>query len=385
MRVCLLGNLVGYAYTITKFLRARGVEADLLLSRHESGIEAPQWEDRDLVENPTWIRSWDRVKGVEWLAPADGTRKYGPHMMFTSLNLVRMLRQYDAILSFATLSMYSSLSGRPYIACANGSDLRELAQENSLKGRFMRRAYSKADRVVLWNIDHVGVAQRTGLTQARFVPFALDSSQFAPGRSDFEAEVRRASGDAVVFFHPSHLDWSYKGTDRSSTKGNDRFIRAFGRFVREGNKGYLVMLDRGIDRELSKRLIADLGISAHVKVLPELDRTDLIQWYRAADVVADQFDIGSFGTTALEAMACGKPVLIHIDAVSAREAYGDAPPVLNAKTEDEIYEQMLSVRDRGRREELGAAAREFVLHHHDWRKVTDTLAQGLREICQTSR
>jgi glycosyltransferase involved in cell wall biosynthesis len=384
MRVCLIGNLVGYAYTIAKFLRARGVDADLLLSRHETGIEAPQWGDRDLVEIPPWIKPWDRVPAIELLAPPDGVRRYGPHMILTSLNLLRMLHEYDAILSFATLSMYSSFSGKPYIACANGSDLRELAQENSLKGRLMRRAYRKADRVVLWNIDHVGIAERTGLSQARFVPFALDSSQFAPGHSGFEAEVRRASGDATVFFHPSHLDWSYKGTDRSSTKGNDRFIRAFGRFVREGNKGFLVILDRGVDRELSKQLITDLKISAHVKVLPELDRVDLIQWYRAADVVADQFDIGSFGTTALEAMACGKPVLIHIDAVSAHEAYGEVPPVLNARTEDEIYEQMLFVRDRGIREEIGAAARRFVLHHHDWRKVTDTLAHDLREICGTA-
>ena len=385
MRVCLIGNLVGYAYTITKFLRARGVEADLLLSRHETGIEAPQWEDRDLASIPAWIRSWDNLRALEWLAPPENTRRYGPHLALSSLNLVRLLREYDAVLSFATLSIYSSFSGRPYIACANGSDLRELAQENSIKGRLMRRAYRKADRVILWNIDHVRVAERTGLSQARFVPFALDCSHYAPGRSKFAAEVRRAAGDGIVFFHPSHLDWSYKGADRSSTKGNDRFIRAFARFVRDGNCGYLVMLDRGVDRQLSKQLIADLQISDHVRILPELDRTDLIEWYRAADIVADQFDIGSFGTTALEAMACEKPVLIHIDDVSARDAYGELPPTLSSKTEDEIYRQMLSVRDREVRSDIGAAARRFVLRHHDWQKVTDTLASSLKEICEESR
>jgi hypothetical protein len=58
----------------------------------------------------------------------------------------------------------------------------------------------------------------------------------------------------------------------------------------------------------------------------------------AADVVVDQFALGVFGTAALEAMACGRPVLMHIDQAlfEQRRPEYSPPPVLQAASEDEI-------------------------------------------------
>ena len=52
-----------------------------------------------------------------------------------------------------------------------------------------------------------------------------------------------------------------------------------------------------------------LGIRDLVRIVPPVDRPTLAQWYRAADVVAVPSHSESFGLVAVEAQACGTPVV----------------------------------------------------------------------------
>jgi D-inositol-3-phosphate glycosyltransferase len=56
-------------------------------------------------------------------------------------------------------------------------------------------------------------------------------------------------------------------------------------------------------------LAHQLGIDAQVRFVPPVDRMTLAQWYRAADLVAVPSHSESFGLVALEAQACGTPVI----------------------------------------------------------------------------
>ena len=56
-------------------------------------------------------------------------------------------------------------------------------------------------------------------------------------------------------------------------------------------------------------LAADLGIADVVRFAPPADQATLADWYRAATVVAVPSRNESFGLVALEAQACGTPVL----------------------------------------------------------------------------
>lgn len=57
------------------------------------------------------------------------------------------------------------------------------------------------------------------------------------------------------------------------------------------------------------RLAEELGISAHVTFLPPQSRERLVEVYRAADLVAVPSYSESFGLVAIEAQACGTPVV----------------------------------------------------------------------------
>jgi D-inositol-3-phosphate glycosyltransferase len=58
-----------------------------------------------------------------------------------------------------------------------------------------------------------------------------------------------------------------------------------------------------------KELVSWLGIDDVVKFSPPVARADLPQWYRAADLVCVPSYSESFGLVALEAQACGTPVI----------------------------------------------------------------------------
>src|SRR5438128_2430023 len=92
-----------------------------------------------------------------------------------------------------------------------------------------------------------------------------------------------------------------------------------------------------------------------------------------ADVIVDQFDIGSPGVGALEAMACAKPVMIHLKDDCVAACYPEYPPVLKARTEDEIYAQIKLAVNPIYREEIARKAREWILRYHDWNIVGDRM------------
>jgi len=60
--------------------------------------------------------------------------------------------------------------------------------------------------------------------------------------------------------------------------------------------------------ELKERVTRQ-GINAHVRFVPPASRADLARWFRVADLVAMPSRSESFGLVALEAQACGTPVV----------------------------------------------------------------------------
>jgi D-inositol-3-phosphate glycosyltransferase len=61
--------------------------------------------------------------------------------------------------------------------------------------------------------------------------------------------------------------------------------------------------------ESLQRLAVQLGLEDNVRFTPPVSRTDLAGWYAAADLVAVPSYNESFGLVAIEAQACGTPVV----------------------------------------------------------------------------
>lgn len=95
-----------------------------------------------------------------------------------------------------------------------------------------------------------------------------------------------------------------------------------------------------------------------------------------ADIVVDQFAVGSYGTLACEAMAAGRPVVAYVGSTSA-EHYGPGLPVVNATPEtlEEALESLLD--DRERTVRLGRESQRYVGAVHDGRVTAEILGPFL--------
>lgn len=120
------------------------------------------------------------------------------------------------------------------------------------------------------------------------------------------------------------------------------------------------------------------GTDLFIESLEELDSRGLIElrlaeglpWRKmreevqGADIVVDQFSVGSYGAFACEAMAAGRPVVAYLDE-HLSDAIGEQPPIVNTRADQvaTAIEELLDDRDRAVK--LGAEAVAYVRKYHD--------------------
>ncbi|MGH3263680.1 MAG: D-inositol-3-phosphate glycosyltransferase [Trebonia sp.] len=140
-----------------------------------------------------------------------------------------------------------------------------------------------------------------------------DLGVFRPGGPGAKAEARRRLGlapDAVVLLFVGRVQ---------PLKGPDVVLKAAARLLEidPGLRGILQVAVVGgpsgrqerADPDRMRELAAHLGLGDIVRFEPPCPQEELVQWYRAATVMLTPSHSESFGLVALEAQACGTPVV----------------------------------------------------------------------------
>lgn len=357
LRVLHTGNLLNNSYKLAKFQRLTGIDARLRLQSDQLGTgDDPAWEDPELTSGyPAWIE----FEAVDSFAPRRKLKRI-LDILFRTVPREEGIDIFHAQCTTPIMGQFQA-PGRLVSHCV-GSDLRELAFERSLNGYLMRRALAASRIVYFNNVDHPEYLDRLGI-KGEFLPNPMDLDRYRP-----QPVARKFPGRDFVVFHPVHIDWTYRGKKRSSLKANDRLIRAFARFAKDNPKALLVCLRYGVDIAATEALVAELGIGDNVKFIARLRKDALPEMMNGVDLIADQFHLGAMGGTAIEALACGRPLLTYLKVELARRCYGAPPPVFNARSEDEIYAALKAARG-GESRSMGDAGRAWAEQHHDWRRV----------------
>jgi hypothetical protein len=187
-------------------------------------------------------------------------------------------------------------------------------------------------------------------------------------------------------------------------KGNDKFIRSFARFVKEKNPNVvLIMSNKGIDTVASKALVKQLDIDnkyvqwvddmpkyqlKKYQALPNVVMVDNFwhdRWYERYPEDKDDVKVG-FGFGCLESLA-SKSLLMT--AFKNHEFYdGETPPILDAFTEEEIYQRLLQLNEMTieERNQMRQAGYDFVLKWHEQTKVIhkhiEIIEEAYKEIAE---
>ncbi|MBU09144.1 MAG: hypothetical protein CME13_14395 [Gemmatimonadetes bacterium] len=169
-------------------------------------------------------------------------------------------------------------------------------------------------------------------------------------------------------------------------KGNDILLRGFADVIRRGIDARLVLIEResSMDQEEGRRLLEDMGVSDRVIWLNAGTTAgyswgELVEHYRSADVVVDEFG-GWFGLVALEGAACGKPVVNQLDRVVMGDLYPDGHPFVQASSHREVADALVRLSDPQVRDVIGEASRDWIMRHHDRAVVAAECAKRLEAI-----
>jgi Glycosyl transferases group 1 len=130
--------------------------------------------------------------------------------------------------------------------------------------------------------------------------------------------------------------------------------------------------------ESAVKKVKEAGFAIDFRLASGLANNEILELIRHSDVVIDQLISGNFGLTALEAMALGKPVIVHIANPSILVAPNESP-FIEADPES-IYHVLLDLaRGPAQLNAIGRRSRRYVETHHSIPALSMRLAELYEE------
>lgn len=380
MRVACIGNMNNNFFTLVRYLRDRSIEADLLLFSNELPHFHPANDTFDCTyEKYTKYLSWGHN-----------------FWTFSEETVKEDLRPFDILVGTGVSPAFVNKIGRNLdVYVPHGSDLYMLPfREFSVRDpavlvrtirNFRLAPYQTRgirDALTI-NVDRSYPYLREPLEKLGYpiermfnVPFPMVyEPDYRPGNQKrniassylgiFFQEIRERN-DIVVFHHGRQI-WGDASTALGS-KGNDKLIRGFGRFVRQnaGVKAHMILAKYGPAVARSRRLIESLGIQQCVSWMPLTSRKHAMLGLQFADLGTGDFDTGGYmGGVIQEVLASGKP-LMHFrrDDIAHNIGHIDPYPLINVASENDITEALQSLIERPQFfQKMGEEARNWFLTH----------------------
>jgi glycosyltransferase involved in cell wall biosynthesis len=209
-----------------------------------------------------------------------------------------------------------------------------------------------------------------GLKQpVAIIPNGVDGTFLGPlpGREHFERAFPQAAGKRIVLF----MGRLHK------KKGLENLLRAWSSLASQFNDWVLVLAgpDRGFETT-TRRMIQDLDLAQSVILTGSLQGQAKREALSAAAIfVLPSFSEG-FSMAVLEAMACGRPVLLTPECNFPEAAAAGAAVEVEAsvKGTEVGLRDLLSLTD-AERQKMGHAARTLIAERYTWDRVAEQTIQ----------
>jgi glycosyltransferase involved in cell wall biosynthesis len=378
----IIGNMANNGYNTAKALRKYGMDVDLIITSSAlNQYTAVEWEEGifgcEVGENHFGFEAvvaagklWDRPNWVKYY-DIELFKNRRPRMkkFFQGLQLYELMADYDILELHAPFPTMLPLFNVPCLVYEAGW-IREFPRGNTYSDYLACRGYAKADRILVTNVDMWRIFDSLDyIDQDRvlYMPFSIDHERYQP--LDMTELRRKLVKDNDVFLlQPSRQHWEYKG--------NDKVFKALKKLSSEYANLKLCAAEWGKDLLKSKSLVEELGLTGKVLWFPPVAKPKLIEYFNAADIILDQFPEpsdahqiwGAWGTAALEAMSCGKPLLLYYDLRGVDRYVGERPYALHSLSVDDICMNLKSlIESPSLRTEIGQKSRDWVrrMHGHE--------------------
>lgn len=265
-----------------------------------------------------------------------------------TLNAKIKKESYDIIhIHYAYFGMLGVLGRYEYWLHCHGTDIRRnlyhplFKQITSLSMRHAKR--------LLYSTPDLKTHAEKKRPDATFLPNPIQTSLFEPTSISNEG-----TGKILLI---SRID---------AIKGIDTAFSALAK-IKKRNPSVSVdafLWGPDLDRFKNESFINWIPTTSHDEI------ANLIHNYQ---IVVGQFALGILGMSEMEAMACARPVVCDF---TYDLWYPEPPPILQAKTEDEVVMQIENLLENPRLcGEIGQAGRDWVVANHDYVSVARKLSQ----------
>jgi glycosyltransferase involved in cell wall biosynthesis len=272
--------------------------------------------------------------------------------------------------------LLGALSGfHPLVVSAWGADVFDFPRRSPLHSRLVRYNLSRADVVASTSRFMGAEVRRYTDKDVEVTPFGVDMTRFTPA-----APRRRDPGDGVTIGLVKALEEKY---------GVRVLVDAFELVAGSHPDLRLTIVGGGSQRAALDATIRRSRFASRVRLLPAVPHLEVPQMLRQMDVFAvpSIADSESFGVAAIEASACGLPVVasrvgglpeVVIDGETGILVPPGDPAALARALEPLVESDEL-------RRRLGANGRAFVERVYDWSDSVDVMERLYAEVCRPAR
>lgn len=267
--------------------------------------------------------------------------------------------------------LLGSITGfHPYVLSVWGSDVYIFPRRNIINKKMLQYNFKKADYI--FSTSRAMAEETNKYTDKKLfiTPFGVDTDIYKP-------------------MHSKDDNYITIGTIKSleTVYGIDYLIKAFAKIVKNNNpiKLRLKIAGKGSEEENLKNLCISLGIEKQVEFLGFLNMEQTVKAYNSFDIAVFPSISESFGVSAVEAQACGIPVIVS-DVGGLTEA---ANPGLSGVTvrkqniEDLVSAMQKLIDDKSLRETMGRNGIEYVKQNYDVNHNFDHIMEIYNNILQS--
>jgi len=259
------------------------------------------------------------------------------------------------------LTSYGFLAGlsgfQPSVVSVWGTDVLEAPSWTPLHAWITRHALRRAGAVTATGLRlaEATLAYMPERKPVHVIPYGVDLVRFSP-----PAWPAAHTGDTVTVGAVARL---------SPEKGLDALLRAVAASAAR-ERLRVVLAGDGPERGRLERLAGELGLAGQVEFRGAVAHDDVPRVLHELDIFAMPSTAEGFGVAAVEAAACGVPVVasnVHgIPDVVVDGQTGVLVPPGDAKALAGAIERLAG--DQSLRERMGAAGRAFVAREYDWQR-----------------
>ncbi|EDS76840.1 glycosyl transferase, group 1 [Clostridium botulinum C str. Eklund] len=245
------------------------------------------------------------------------------------------------------------LNYHPYLVSVWGSDIYEFPLKGKLFERIIKFNLSKADKILSTSKAMAEETKKYIDKKIYITPFGVDRTVFKP----IDNKKDDNTGDILIGTVKT-LDPKY---------GIEYLIRAFAMIKKEYNNAKLEIAGNGNQREYLENLCDQLNIKENVKFLGRINTNEVVEAFNRFDIAVFPSINESFGVAAVEAQACGVPVIVsNVGGLPEATSDGYSSIVVDKQSPEEIYEALKKlIEDENLRKEMGRNGVKFVAENFD--------------------